>query len=304
MGKKILGIDNGYNFTKTSMGTSFLSTVKEGHDDYNTVLEMEFDGKNYILGESNGEFIADADKLKSESGKTLLKLTTLAAIGLSYPEEKFIEVNIVAGLPVAYYSKQKDDFKKFMKELDGSVITLNKLGFKQTIKIDEVLIFPQSAGIIIEKSIREESSLVIDVGGGTWDVSQFSGLKLVKKATYGEGMLILYSNLAQYLNSNYYTKYNATDMYDLLKRGYFTAEGQKQSTSILDPMIKEHVTNVMTQIKRDFETTNVDNIFGIGGGIEEVEEYILKDLPAMKTQKDSQFNNVKNFALIGKIKLD
>ena len=117
-------------------------------------------------------------------------------------------------------------------------------------------------------------------------------------------MLILYSNLAQYLNSNYYTKYNATDMYDLLKRGYFTAEGQKQSTSILDPMIKEHVTNVMTQIKRDFETTNVDNIFGIGGGIEEVEEYILKDLPAMKTQKDSQFNNVKNFALIGKIKLD
>lgn len=303
MEKKILGMDNGYNFTKTSMGISFLSTVKEGHDDYNTVLEMELDGKNYIIGESNGEFIADADKLKSKAGQDLLKLTSLAAIGLSYPEDKFIEVNIVAGLPVAYFSKQKDDFKKFIKELDGSVITINKIGFKQTIKINEILIFPQSAGIIIEKGIKNESSLVIDIGGGTWDVSQFNGLKLEKKATYGEGMLILYSKIAQYLNSNHYTRYNATDIFDLIKRGYFTADGQKQSISIVEPIIQEHINNVMTQIKRDFESTSVDNIFGIGGGIEFVKEYI-KDFPPIKIESDSQFNNVKNFALIGKLKLN
>ncbi|MFR2529794.1 MAG: StbA protein [Clostridium paraputrificum] len=303
MSINIMGLDNGYNFTKSSEGVTFLSTIKEGHDFYNNVLEVKIGEKNYIVGESNGEYVVDSDKLKSEAGKELLKVTTLTAIGLSYPEEKFIEVNLVGGLPVAYFSKQKEDFKKLLKELDGSIIKINKLGYKQTIKINDILIFPQSTGLIFEKNIKDESVLVIDIGGGTWDISQFNGMKLEKKATYTDGMLVLYSKIAQYLNSTYYTKYLASDIYSLINRGYFTAEGKKHSIDVIEDIIREHTRQVLTQLKRDFDTTNVDNIFVIGGGAKELISYIKESIPSVILEKNAQFNNANNFKLIGEMKI-
>ena len=199
---KILGLDNGYSSTKTSQGVCFLSTIEEGHDDYNTVLEINVDGKNYIIGEPTGQYIVDGDKFKTEAGIELLKITTLAAIGLSYPEESVIDANIVAGLPVAYFAAQKEALENLIKSLDGKCIEINKIGKKQVIKINKVLILPQACGIIIEKNKQNESSLVIDIGGGTWDIAQFDGLKLVEKATYEEGMLVLYSAIAQSLNAD------------------------------------------------------------------------------------------------------
>lgn len=305
MEKKILGLDNGYHFTKTNEMIKFLSTVSKGHDDYNSnILEIEVNGVNYIVGEPNGDYIVDADKFKSEEGIELLKITSLMAIGLSYPNEKFIETNIVGGLPVAYYSKQREDYIKTIKELDGTTIRINKIGFNQTIKINEVLVIPQSVGVVFEKNLGKETSLVIDIGGGTWDVSQFNGYKMEKKATYGEGMLVLYSKIAQFLNSTYYTKYTANDIYDLIERGFFTVDGEKKSIVVVENIIKNHVSNVIANIKRDFEVSSVDNIFLIGGGADVLLKYTKDIIPQAKIEKNTVFSNACNFKTIGMLKLN
>lgn len=304
MNKEILGLDNGYHFTKTSEQIKFLSTIREGHDEYNSdILEIEYEGINYIVGEPNGDYIVDADKFKTEEGKQLLKITTLTAIGLSYPGEKFIELIVSGGLPVAYYSKQKDDFLSLIKELDGSTFKINKIGFNQTIKIKDILVIPQSAGVVFEKNLGKETTIVIDIGGGTWDVSQFDGYKMVKKATYPEGMLILYSKIAQYLNSTYYTKYAASDIYNLINRGFFTVDGEKKSISVVDKMIEEHVSNVIASIKRDFELSSVDNVIGIGGGATELDKLLLKYIKQIEIEKDSDFSNANNFKTMAELKL-
>lgn len=303
--ENILGLDNGYHFTKTSETVKFLSTIEEGHDDYNNdILEISVGSKNYIVGEPRGEYIVDADKFKSDEGIELVKITSLAAIGLSYPHEKFIELTVVGGLPVNYYSNQKEDYIKTIKELDGTKFKINKVGFEQTVSIKDVLVFPQSVGVVFEKNLGKETSLVIDIGGGTWDVSQFNGYKMEKKATYREGMLILYSKIAQFLNSTYYTQYTANDIYDLIERGYFTVDGEKQSMSVVNNIIKNHVATVVANIKRDFEVSSVDNTILIGGGAKALLKYVKNILPQAQIDDDIIFSNASNFKLIGMLKLN
>lgn len=300
---KILGLDNGYNYTKTSEGVCILSTLEKGHDNYNTVLEINVNGENYIVGEPTGQYIVDADKFATREGQELLKLTSLAAIGLSYPEESVIDVNIVAGLPVAYYSDQKEDLENLIKSLDNSCIEINKLAKKQVIKINKVLILPQACGIIIEKNKQNESSLVIDIGGGTWDIAQFNGLKLTEKATYEKGMLVLYSAIAQMLNSKYYTTFEASDIQNIIDRGYFTVKGVKKGIAEIEEYLNNEVRKIASTITRDFDTTSIDNFYLIGGGAIALKDYIKKYFPAIEVEEHCQFTNVNSFAFMGELKL-
>ena len=304
---KILGLDNGYNFTKTSERVRICSTIQEGVDDINDVIQVtiESTNKKYIVGEPNGKYIADADKLKTQDNIEVLKITTLTAIGMSYPTEKFIEVNLVVGVPVGYYSKQRENFKELMEGLYETV-HINKLGIYQTIKVKNVIVYPQSAGLVFRysKQFKNESSLVIDIGGGTWDISQFNGLKLEEKATYKEGMLVLYEKIAQYLNSTHYTNYKQTEIYDLIKKGYFTIEGQKHSIREIKPIIKSHVAAAVNKLKRAFDTTNIDNIYLIGGGATELEEELIDLLPGAKVEENAQYTNAECFELMGKLRFN
>lgn len=300
---KILGLDNGYSSTKTSQGVCILSTVEKGHDDYNNVLEININGENYIIGEPTGQYIVDADKFKTDAGIELLKVTTLAAIGLSYPEESVIDVNVVAGLPVAYYADQKDDLEKLLKNLDGSCIEINKIGKKQVIKINKVMILPQACGIIIEKNKKNESSLVIDIGGGTWDVAQFDGLKLVAKATYEEGMLVLYSAIAQMLNAKHYTNFKEYHIQNIIERGFFTVGDSKKGIEEIEEYLDREVRKIVSTIKRNFNTNDVDNFYLIGGGALALKDYVRKYFPAIEVEQNCQFTNVNSFAFMGELKL-
>jgi plasmid segregation protein ParM len=301
---KILGVDNGYNFTKTSKGVCIHSTIKQGIDDINDVIQVSVGENDYIVGEVNGKYITDADKLKNRNTKELLKVTTLTAIGLSYPKESYIELNLVVGLPIGYFSNQKDEMKYMMENLSEKIY-INEVGIEQTIKVNEVLVYPQSTGLVFKKAneLKLESSLIIDIGGGTWDISQFNGLKLEKKATYQEGMLVLYEKIAQFLNSNYYTNYEPSEIYKLLNRGFFTAAGEKKSMDVVKNIVVDHVNSIMTKITRSFDVISVDNIFLIGGGAKELSLYIKEHLPNAELIDNSQFTNAECFEIMGKMKL-
>ena len=302
--KKTLGIDNGYSSTKTSEGVCILSTAQVGHDDYNNnTLEINVNDINYIVGEETAQYVVDANKFETEESKQVLRITTLAAIGLSYPTETLIDINLIAGLPVAYYADQKVNLEILLRELDGSTIEINKLDKKQVIKINDVMILPQAAPIIIEKNKSNETSLVIDIGGGTIDVAEFDGLKLNKKATYERGMLVLYSGIAQALNSKYYTNFEASDIQNIRDRKFFTVKGEKKDTQEIEEYLRSEVRKITTTIKRDFDTTSVDNLYVFGGGAIALKDYIKEYFPASQIENNCQFTNVNSFAFLGELKL-
>lgn len=302
--KNILGLDNGYNFTKTSKGIVFCSTIRKGQEFINESHQIEVNGEHYIVGEKIGHYIADSDKLKTPQSREIVKVCSQTAIGLSFPHDEIIELDLVVGCPIAYFSQQKDEMKKLMQELSGEIY-IKEIGKKQTINVHEVLVYPQGIGVVFKHAseLKGETSLVLDIGGGTWDVAQFDGLKLTQKATYQEGMLILYEKIAQYLNATHYTEYEASDVYSLLDKGYFTVYGEKKSMDEVKPIIELHINAVMTKIKRAFAVTSMANVFLIGGGADSMESYIKKHIPNVHVEKNNQFTNADCFEYMGSLKL-
>lgn len=300
----ILGLDNGYKFTKTSKRVCIHSTIRQGVDTINDdVTQVNVGDINYIVGEQTGRHIADADKMASEENKEVLWITTLTSIGLSFPTDILVHVNLVVGVPAAYYDKQKDDLKKLLEHRTQK-IKINGVDHDQTIMINEVSVFPQGAGVVFKKAkkLKKETTLVIDVGGGTWDVLQFNGLKLESKATYQEGMMILYEKIAQALNTTHYTRFEAVEIYDIIERGYFTVNGTRHDKQEFESIIKDHVHEVMTKIIRSFDIINIDNTIIIGGGAEQLESYIKKYIDHADFEDDGQFVNADCFEYMGKLK--
>lgn len=302
--KNILGLDNGYNFTKTSKGIVFCSAIRKGQDYINESHQIEIQGEHYIVGEKMGSYIADSDKLKTPQSREIVKVCSQTAIGLSYPHDEFIELDLVVGCPIAYFSQQKDEMKKLMQELSGEIY-IKEIGKKQTITIHEVLVYPQGIGVVFKHSseLANETSLVIDIGGGTWDVAQFDGLKLTQKATYQDGMLILYEKIAQYLNATHYTEYEACEIFSQIDKGYFTVYGEKKSMDEVKPIIEQHINDVMTKIKRSFAVTSMANVFLIGGGADSMASYIKQHIPNVHVEKNNQFTNAECFEYMGSLKL-
>ena len=125
----------------------------------------------------------------------------------------------------------------------------------------------------------------------------------MKKATYEEGMLFLYDEIVRYLNTKYYRRYEASEVYEFINQGYFTVYGEKKSMDEVKPIIEAHINNVMNKIHRAFDVGSVDNVFLIGGGAESMQSYIKQYIPNLHIEKNSQFTNAECFEYLGSIKL-
>lgn len=306
-----LGLDNGFNFTNTSKGVMFASTIetREHEDTINgdKVKQVRYNGKHYVVGEPQGQYIADADKLKTDLNREILEVCTVTAIAESFPTRKNINVDLVVGVPVAYYDLQKDEFKKLLLGIKDKIIKINGAD-TQKITIANCEVYPQSIGVVFRYSskLQDKTSLIIDIGGGTWDVSQFRGMTLVKKETYQEGMIPLYEKIATEINNtNVLSNLKSYQIYDLMQKGTYVIDGISYDIKkVAVPIIKAHVKDVMDRIIRKFDVYNVDERFLIGGGAEELYDYIVGAGNYMNTatmEENAQFSNANNYELIAKV---
>ncbi|MGV8149970.1 MAG: ParM/StbA family protein, partial [Alkaliphilus sp.] len=136
---KAIGVDKGSSYTKTSTGFSIKSTVKEINDNdliLNGSMTVELDGKKYVIGEE-GNFATDLSKADHEETKIL----TLTAIANSFPGE-FIKTNLVVGLPIGNFSRQKDKMKKIFED---QIVKMKVNNEKKAIVIENVVVFPEAA---------------------------------------------------------------------------------------------------------------------------------------------------------------
>jgi plasmid segregation protein ParM len=280
----IIGVDVGYTYTKTATNEGediFRSTVKEGTLDINKSITIEYQGKEYTIGE-RGSYSVDLNKTQDET--FLLCLYTAIAKAMQHSSG---EVDLVTGLPVAYYSKQK----QFLKDsLEGKDIFLKHSGRHKVFNINRCLVFPQSAGLFtIYPEMFQHDALIIDIGGMTVDVSYFEGLKLVKYATYPMGMLKLYGEIIQAINSEHAVNLELLDAEKIIQEG-IEIDG---SAANIKSIIQKHTEDILRPIKLEFPYKTTQKVF-IGGGAAALQEY----LPG-PVRKESIFDNARAFYKIG-----
>jgi plasmid segregation protein ParM len=299
----IIGLDNGYMYTKSSEGVMFMSTLKKGKDiDINKdTLQVNIDGEDYIVGSVDGSLVADNNKIDS----LVTEVCTFTAIAKSLPDSTFIEAEIVVGLPVSYYSKQKDAFKEKLLNYGMKRVKIGN-HHSQDIRIVKVDVFPQAAGVVFlnAKDLKNDDTFVIDVGGGTVDCSYFKGLKLIDKATYPKGMITLYSQLAQKINNDYYTNFDKLDLDEKFQKGYInTSKGKIDIVKMYEEDFINHIEKLSTDIKYDFKTIgNMDHVLVIGGGGIRLFDKINRLFPNAKLIDNAQFSNAIAFKYMGEMK--
>lgn len=291
----ILGIDLGNYATKTSEGVIFPSRISSGHKELNkNDIKVEFDEKKYTVG--TGRLEIGSQRLKSK----LYELCLLTAIAKSNPDKLNIETNIVVGLPPLQFQSELKD------ELESN---LNKMGLKK-IKIDkkDISITINKAAVFSEAAIvfknpdkyRDSKTLVIDIGGGSADISQFKGLELVNTTTTKFGMLNLCEKMKQVYNPNEKANNTEDDMEELINKDSTIIRGKVKDISYLKDIIKDHVAEICNICNQNFDIDNT-NIILIGGGADKLISYFKDQYKNAEVAKDNQIVNAKTYAAVGEM---
>lgn len=286
----VLGVDVGYYATKVygEYGRDiFLSTVQEGSYDYNDSIVVEFEGKTYTVGERSGDFTVDTNKIDNE----VFKICLFTAIARSIKDDA--QVYLATGLPIQYYSKQKEALKK---SLDGLGVAIKYNSDWKNFIIEDVVVYPQGAGLaVLESKLAYSPTIITDIGGHTTDVSVFNGGKLLSKATYENGMLSLYGKVVQEVKAQYGVSYDILDAYGIITSKKIVVDGRsKHIEDIINPILKNHTIRAITNIKNDFKEFDSYSRIFMGGG-----SMLLKDYLPHGSLIENVYANAEIFYRVG-----
>jgi plasmid segregation protein ParM len=272
-GSYIMGIDVGYSHTKAVTKNKkevFRSTVREGVIDINhNSLTIDYDGAEFTIGE-RGRITVSENKVTDPNFEPLLMTAILKLID---ERDTHITVNLVTGLPIAWYKKQKDELRDF---LYNKRIVVGYKGVDRHIHIKDCLVFPQSAGLPLinpKKFMGEITNLVVDIGGITVDVAQYEGTRIIQSESYQLGMIKFYAKIRTAINSEFNIEVDEQDVERFIEDGFVTVAQEKRDFDF-DKHFKAHMDAIMTKIKIDFNINIVSQITFMGGGSLRFTDYI------------------------------
>ena len=282
----ILGIDLGTYSVKTSTKVSFLSkyTVGKSFSENNTI---EINGINYTLNE--GEFSTDWDKSCKENTLILL----YAAISKSTND---LINQIVLGLPVQQYKQKRDKLISLVE--NNRCANVNG----KSILITDVSVAPEGAGSYYSVSakfqdkIKGKQLIIVDIGGRTTDIILMNNGKIEDVKTVAVGMLNIYSEITDYVNTKYTQSFKLEEGENILDNGLFI-DGEYKDISFVKPILINSFNSIYKELQLKYNLRKGYVYLTGGGGIKLQQPFKnrLKNLIVA----DSYFDNAMGFAKVG-----
>lgn len=295
---KILGVDLGNAEVKTSEGVNFPSKVKTGINSMNeNDIKVKYNDFDYTVGQGNSNI--SLNRYKNNN----YKVSLLTAIAKSYKEDN-IKCNLVVGCPIELFNKNKDvveDMKKTIKSWGTETIFINDDA--KVITIEDVEVFCES-GIVFENKSKFENqkTLVIDIGGGTLDISLWNGLNLVDcRSNDKMGMINLYVDIVKEVNRRNNSNLTNDDAKNMIGKTKYKINQEIKDISYIDTIIENFIIGLASDVNQIFPFSNVDSIELIGGGAIALKEYFIdrKMIPKCNVDEDAFKKNAKTYAKVG-----
>ena len=166
---KIIGIDHGYGNMKTANCCFPTGVIASDTEPPFTNDLLIWNNKYYSIGIGHKEFTAD--KFTDEDYYIL----TLAAIARELNRERITDAKIfiAAGLPLAWVTRQKEEFKKYL--LQHRTVDFNFRRTDYHIEIIGADVFPQGFAAIAETLGEfKGTTMLCDIGNGTMNLMKIS----------------------------------------------------------------------------------------------------------------------------------
>lgn len=288
----ITGVDLGNFEVKTSQRVSFLAKISED-DIFNEENLVTFNGKRLFVAE--GEFSTDWNKSLKENTLPLL----FTALARSSQENIF---QVVLGLPVEQYKKNKDTLKALIENNRMSTI---KIGDElRNIIITDVDVAPECAAAYYNLStqnkqlIGNKPLIIVDIGGRTTDVCLFINGKIAKVKTIPTGMLNVHADIVKRVNSDYTESFTLEEGQNILSDGLFL-EGKNQDISFIKPILVKHFNSIWKALQLEFDV-NKGYVLLTGGGSLNFRQAFKNRLPGnLILSDDPIFDNALGFGKVG-----
>lgn len=283
----IIGIDLGNYAVKTSERVHFLSKVSE-MDNFTGDNKVIYNNRAIYIGE--GEFSTDWNKGKKESTLPLL----FTAIERSTNDN----INqVVIGLPIQQYKANKESLKELISNHRCACINNRRL------LIENIEIAPEGAStyynmpLEIRQEIGEKQLITLDIGGRTSDVGVFVNKKIVDVKTVPTGMLNIYQDIIDYVNSNYVENFKLEDGEVILREGLFL-NGENKDVSFIKPILHKHFNSIYKELQLKFNL-NKGYMYLTGGGSNVLKLAFKNRLNNLIVSQDPIYDNALGFQRVG-----
>lgn len=291
-----IGIDLGNCNLKTSKKIIVPALITRGGNYLiSTGYEINFNGELFIIGE--GDYDTNLNKLSKEN---LLPMLCLAA-GLSTKEE-FIRV--VLGLPINQYRSNKNKMLEIIEE--NKILNFKLNGLDRCICIEEASIFPEgvatyySLDIEKRKSLVDQDLIILDIGGRTTDIALLKAGKkrsVAKSTSLDVGMINIYNDMINEINSLYTLGLNIEDAEGILKNG-LEVDGEKQDTSFIKNIVKNNIEKVFKELNISYPV-RTSPLIVTGGGGKSFFKSLKKRYPTAQLVEDNLFSNAIGYKRVG-----
>lgn len=271
----------------------FESRIREYSDikGFDEAAEIfEYDGKKYIVNEGSFE-----NELLKHEKENYIKILHY---GLGKVATK-TEVNLSLGIPAGQYKAYKEDLKKIVLENREINIKINDKSKK--VYINDLMIYPEGAAAY--RAIKERynnllvdgaKTLIIDIGGGTTDISEFDASgKFIDGKTIQHGLLNLYSYVQDELFNNYKLSTTLESAKEFFRDNEKSPAVQDQDFKIIP--IEKSFKEILNEVKQYYKDLEHRNLVVIGGGAEVYGSEFKNIYSQTIIEKDIKINGVTYF---------
>jgi plasmid segregation protein ParM len=287
----IIGVDLGNYGVKTSERLSFLSKISD-MESFTEENKTIYEGRKLYVGA--GEFSTDWDKSMKENTLPLL----FTALARSSKENIF---QVVLGLPIQQYKKNKDKLKEFIERDRGKTLQIGDN--IRDIIISDIEIAPEGASAYYNlstdnrKLISNKPLTIIDIGGRTTDVCLFQDKKIKVFKTIPVGMLNIYTDIVAEVNSRYTESFKLEDGESILKEGLFLY-GEYKDINFVKPIVQRHFNSIYKELQLNFELSK-GYVLLTGGGSLILKRPFQNRIKNLIISEDPIFDNVMGFKRVG-----
>ena len=283
----ILGVDIGTYSVKTSTKVTFFSKFTQ-EESFTEINKININGSSYNIGE--GEFSTDWDKSRKENTLILL----YSAIYKSTEDN----INqIVLGLPVQQYKKNKNNLIELIENNKCAKVE------NRNLIITDVTVAPEGASSYysIDSNLRDEIGnkqlIIIDIGGRTTDIIVFQNKVIIDVKTIPIGMLNIYQEIIDTVNTQYTESLVLEDGESILKDGLFL-KGKQRDINFVQPILKRNFNSVFKEIQLKYNT-NKGYVYLTGGGSILLKLPFKNRLNNLIISQNPIFDNAIGFGKVG-----